>query len=95
MSGEHLASYIVKPKSVSKVRDPVDRNNSHPVDHDVVLALVDELIDDPVNSDGPTDEFELGVLRVTEDKMVAIECGEVFPADAAGQLWKMSAVTVH
>lgn len=48
--------------------------------------LEDELIDDTIDSHGPTDQLKFGVCGIVEDEIVLIEVGELGTAYATSQL---------
>lgn len=48
--------------------------------------LEDELIDNTIDSHGPTDQLKFGVCGIVEDEVVLIEVGELIAAYATGQL---------
>lgn len=57
-----------------------------PVNHHIMRELVDELIHDSVNPYRATDEFELSILRVTEDEMVGIEFRKILSTNSSREL---------
>lgn len=58
----------------------------HPVNHLVMSELENELVDDTIDADSPTGQFELGVGRVIEDEVVLVKVGELCTTNATGHL---------
>jgi hypothetical protein len=48
--------------------------------------LIDELIDNPVYTNGATDDLQLRIRRILEDEMIRIEMREFLSANAASHL---------
>lgn len=66
--------------------------DSQPVNLSIVGTFEDVFIDHAVYADGPADQFGLGVRRVLEDEMIAVECRELLSPDPTGKLVSLSLV---
>lgn len=58
-----------------------------------MCELVNELVNYSIDAHSATNEFELSILWVAEDEMVAVEHRELFSTDAAGDLHNPLAIT--
>lgn len=57
--------------------------------------LVDKFVDYPINAHCAANELKLGVLRVAEDEVIAVEGSKLFSADAAGDLYHSLALAQY
>lgn len=57
-----------------------------PVDLHIMCELVEEFIDDSVNPDRATNQFQLSVLGILEDEVVLVEVRQSVPPNAPRQL---------
>lgn len=51
-----------------------------------MCELEDELVNDTVDAQRPTDQFELGICRVIEDEVVLVKAGQLYPTNATSEL---------
>ena len=71
---------------VRKICEIWERGKGQPVNNFVVREAEDELIDHAVHTYCSTDELELRVFWVIEDKVMAVEVCQCFSADSACHL---------
>lgn len=79
-TGESRYGFDAKNKKEKKKEE-----NVQPVNHPIVGALEDKLVNHPVDAYRSADELELRVRRVAEDEMMAVEVCETLTADASSQ----------
>lgn len=60
--------------------------NEQPIKLPVMCELEDEFVDHTVDTYRPTHELQIGVRRVVEDEVVAVEDAEIVSPDATGDL---------
>lgn len=75
---------------ISMKRSRLEEGDVQPVYFTVMSDLIDEFVDDPVYTDGATDNFHLCICRIFKNEVIGVEMRQFLSANAAGHLSKNS-----